>query len=147
MLGIIKHNDGTVSIVAFNVSFGNDNAAKLAHLQTLSKDGDIVDLISPEQLPDRYFREAWNHDLGIDLPKARNVHLDRLRKERDEKLQASDAKILVAKEQGDVQKEDTLKVKRQALRDMPTVAAPALEALTDPAQIKIYRPAILDEVL
>lgn len=71
-------------------------------------------IIDDSGLPDdRYFRSAWKHDDGIvsiDMDKARNIHMDKIRKARDAALEVLDVETLKGI---DVQKE------KQVLRDLP----------------------------
>jgi hypothetical protein len=62
---------------------------------------------------DKTFRDAWvaeGNKIGVDMEKAREVHLTRLRVRRDEKLAALDIETMMGK---DVQSE------KQVLRDLP----------------------------
>lgn len=72
------------------------------------------DYISHEEsevaLPDRTFRDAWGHDLKVDMPRARAIHMDKIRIARDEKLVGLDIETLRG---NDVQ------VAKQKLRDIP----------------------------
>lgn len=146
IIGLLKKPDGSVAAVYFNVNFTGD---RLAHLHQIKEEGDEVALVDSDivSFPDYSFRDAWTHDLTIDMQKARLIHLDRLRLERNEKLTASDIEYMKAMESGDMLRINAIKLKRQLLRDMPTNIASDLENIDNPADLKNFRPAILDEVL
>ena len=110
-----------------------------------------VAVIEKSALPaDRSFRAAWRQraqGVIIDIAKARDVHLVRLRAERDAKLSVTDGLMARATERGDAAERSKLAAQRQALRDMPANAAIALAAVEAPEDLKAIRPAILDEQL
>jgi hypothetical protein len=78
-------------------------------------------IIDPASLPqDRTFRNAWKDEgsrkIAIDMPRAREIHMDRIRIARDAKLEETDK--LVARLDGAAVPEE-LKAQRQKLRDIP----------------------------
>ena len=96
---------------------------------------------------DRYFRTAWidgGRAVGVDMPKARDVHRDQLRREREPLLDALDTEYLKADETGDIELKAAIADKKQALRDI--TADPAIEAATTPEELKAVRPVILDQI-
>lgn len=67
--------------------------------------------ISEEDIPkDKYFRDAWGHDLEVDMEKAREIHMNKIREARAEKLQALDIETL---------KGIDVQMEKQILRDIP----------------------------
>lgn len=93
--------------------------------------------------PDRIFRDAWKDEGGIkiDMPKARNIHLARIRSSRNEKLKSSDAEFLKTLESSNYQQTPELvaiKAKRQALRDIPQTFD--LTQATTPEELKALWP-------
>ena len=54
-----------------------------------------------------------------DMAKARAIHLDRIRKVRDKKLQELDVQSIRAIEDKDVPTENRIKAEKQVLRDLP----------------------------
>lgn len=93
----------------------------------------------------RLFRGAWkvNGDvIEVNMTKARDIHRDRLRQERDNELKKLDAKWFVAAEKGNTSLQSEIAAKKQKLRDAPshskiasakkpeTLAAITLEDLT-----------------
>lgn len=95
---------------------------------------------------DRYFRDAWcpcpNKGIKEDLDKCKNIHMDRLRIERNKKLEDSDKELLRAVESGDEAKVNEVKAKRIALRDMPQNCD--MSVCNSPDDVRAVRPAILD---
>lgn len=87
-----------------------------AHIRERSIPHDAINPISIEDadIPsDRYFRDAWRQDgkvIGVDMDKARTIHMKHIRKLRDKALEKLDIETMKGK---DVQKE------KQKLRDLP----------------------------
>ena len=84
---------------------------------------------------DRTFREAWeynNNSVNINMPKARNIHLNNLRIERDKKLVELDIETL---------KGNDIQAEKQILRDLP--ANIDLLAANTPEELKAIWPAEL----
>lgn len=93
-----------------------------------------------EVLPDRYFRDAWADDgtmLGVDMARARVLHLARLRARRDEELVRLDRDWMRAQGQGRPPEAAAIEAQRQALRDLPTRVAPLIAAAATPAELKL----------
>lgn len=99
--------------------------------------------IGPDEVPaDRTFRNAWKDDgkaLGVDLPKARDIHRERLRTLRAPLLTALDAEF--QRSYKDPAAMDAIEAKKQALRDV--TADPAIEAAKTPEDLKAVLPAAL----
>jgi len=55
----------------------------------------------------------------INMPKARGIHMDRIRQVRNKELANLDVPFMKALEDGDTDVQVTLKVKKQELRDIP----------------------------
>ena len=62
------------------------------------------------ELPDREFRDAWSHDVDVDMPRARKLHMNKIRKARDLKLEELDIETL---------KGNNVQIEKQKLRDIP----------------------------
>lgn len=94
---------------------------------------DIVD-----EATDRTFRNAWKDDgsakPGVDMPKAREIQRDRLRRMRDPLLAQLDLEYLQADEQGDQQRKRLIADRKQALRDV--TQHPSIDAATTPDELK-----------
>ncbi len=93
---------------------------------------------------------AWRWSAGaivVDMPTARSIKADLIRRERNSRLTASDGEMLKRSEQGNAANVAAYKSFRQRLRDMPATAAGALETLTTPTQLDAYAPPWPDEPL
>jgi len=92
---------------------------------------------------DRYFRNAWRLDKGIniDVECAQKIHLDCLRKVRNEKLVELDVPFQRAVEDKDEVMQDNIAAKKNKLRDMPQDVDMSL--LDTPEKIKAFVPDIL----
>ena len=100
--------------------------------------GDVRDASSLTVPTDRTFRGAWQYNgdaVEIDMAKAREIHKDNLRTERNERLAALDVSYMKALEAGSGAA--AIATQKQALRDVPADAritnaadADALKALT-----------------
>jgi len=92
---------------------------------------------------DRYFRNAWRLDKGInvDVECAKKIHLDCLRKVRNEKLVELDVPFQRALEDKDTVMQDNIAAKKNKLRDMPQDVDMSL--LDTPEKIKAFVPDIL----
>lgn len=104
-------------------------------------------IVDSSSLPsDRTFRDAWNYtDMQVNMPKARNIWKDYLRELRKPVLEALDAKFLKALEDGDVGAQNSIKSRKQLLRDAP--ALPSIASASTPEQLKAVMPtAITDPV-
>lgn len=96
----------------------------------------------PSTVPtDRYFRNAWKHDLTVDMAKAREIHRGVLRRIRDPLMKALDAEYLQADEKGKPQDKAAVAAKKQALRDV--TSDPAIEAAATPEELKTVIPPAL----
>jgi hypothetical protein len=117
-----------------------------AHVLAKSTRPDTVEIIdlpddwhaahSPDK--DRSFRNAWKWEGGkvdVDMPKARDIHMARLRTARDKKLEETD-KLIAALDNGPVPAE--LRTKRQKLRDLPQTTD--LSTATTPDELKAIWP-------
>jgi hypothetical protein len=100
--------------------------------------------IESSEIPvDRIFRNAWEDNGGVkvNMPKAREIHRDKLRALRRPVLEALDNDYLRADEQGDTAEKARIAVKKQALRDVTN--DPAIANATTPEQLRSVLPAAL----
>jgi len=68
------------------------------------------------------FRDAWKDtgsNVEVDMPKARGIHMDRIRAVRDTELAKKDIAFLRAVEAGDTGAQATIATEKQTLRDIP----------------------------
>lgn len=93
---------------------------------------------------DRYFRNACEWVAGacsVNLPKARLIHMGRIRLVRDKELALLDPLLMRAEEQGNVAEADRIKALKQRLRDIPQTFD--LSGHTTPETLKAAWPAEL----
>jgi len=95
--------------------------------------------IDSATLPDRTFRDAWKTAAGkvdVDMPKARAIHMARIRRVRDKELAKLDVawSRAIAKGVG----ADVVEAKRQKLRDLPQTFD--LTSSTTPEELKVMWP-------
>lgn len=113
---IIYVADGIVQTITVPQS---SNAAEIA---AISCGGAAYSVVEADALPDRMFQAAWNADLSIDMPKARDIWRDILRGQRASRWAALDAASLRAMEDSDSAGLNAVKAQKQALRDIPAHA-------------------------
>jgi len=75
-------------------------------------------IINDNQLPvDRVFRDAWTMT-GIDLEKAKDIWMNKIRVVRDEMLKELDVQWIRAMENGETKTAGDIAAKKQQLRDV-----------------------------
>ena len=83
-----------------------------------------IRVVDKSAIPDnRKFRDAWvsgDAEAVVDLPKARTIHMDRIREVRNGELQKEDINYQKALEADDASAKTAVATKKQALRDLPT---------------------------
>lgn len=135
--------DGSIAIVSMPIR--KDKPYSKARLQQAIDNHhvkvDSVREISREDLPllpngkiDRRFRNAWVSDgnkLFVDMPKAREIVLERVRVVRNAKLAELDIAWSRAVASNNELEAISIEGQRQALRDLPDTLAPKLEAAKD----------------
>lgn len=95
--------------------------------------------------PNRRFRDCWRR-MGmelpqVDMPLARTQRMNEVRRERGPKLAKSDVDLLKAQEAGNTTLQASLRVYRQALRDIPQTEQVNVEACTTPEHLETWAPA------
>jgi|TARA_R110000765_G_scaffold37213_6_gene82569 hypothetical protein len=102
--------------------------------------------IEEAQVPtDRSYRDSWEADgatkIKHNMPKARDIHRDKMRAVRAPKLTALDIDYQRADETGDTVKKSNIVAAKVALRDV--TAVPEIEAATDIDGLKTAWPDVL----
>lgn len=106
-------------------------------------------IIDEEHLPsDRHFRNAWTdeyptHTVDINIEKAKEIHLENLRFERNQQLQKLDIDYTIAHERGHTDVVEIIKEKKQTLREMPEIAKEEMKSISSVDELKEYKPTIL----
>ena len=57
--------------------------------------------------------------INVNMSKARAIHLEEIRKVRNEELAKEDVNLMIANESGTSSEQDAVKAKKQTLRDLP----------------------------
>lgn len=128
---VFKKIDGTCGIV---IPTGDVNDAKKDVPEGLD-----YRIIGADKIPeDRTFRDAWTDDndtetIDVDMGKAKIIHMDKIRRARDEKLKVLDIETMKGL---DVQSD------KQVLRDLPENTD--LNAVENPDDLKKIWPKELD---
>lgn len=102
---------------------------------------DVDELDAPA---DRTFRDAWsslNGTIQVNMPKARLIHMDLIRRVRDTELAKLDVPYMKALEAGDAAEQTSIAAQKQVLRDIPQTFN--LSAYTTPEGLKASWPAEL----
>ena len=99
-----------------------------------------------EAIPtDRSYRGAWTDTtpeltIDIDIVKAREIHLQRIRIKRNDELSKLDVEVMKAQDIGDTEKLAQIRQRKQELRDLPTTLRPALDAANSVDELKAIQP-------
>ena len=144
--------DGGVSVVnpapEFVASFPTEAEALVAiQAKSVPSDATDIEIVERAVLPtQRVFRDAWVKKIGgaeVDMPRARIIHLDRIRVVRDMELAALDVLFMRAIEVRDDVEQARLATLKQALRDIPQTFD--LLVYTTPETLKAARPPELTQ--
>ncbi len=99
-------------------------------------------VLQKDLLPYKYnnFYEAWSFNntktaVVVDMPKARTIHRDALRQERNKRLAPLDVAYMRALERADTTAAQEIAAQKQKLRDIP--AHPAIETAQTPDELMI----------
>lgn len=80
--------------------------------------------------------------ITVNMTKARDIQRDKIREERNAKLEEADVGYMQADEANDATRKLAIAAHKQELRD--ATADPAIDAATTPEELKAVRPACLD---
>ena len=123
---------------------GLTETAAIALLAAKDNPPDCVECYVKEEstLPvDRNFRAAWEAPTGtvkVNMPKARNIHMDRIRVARNTALAVLDIPFMKAVEAGDTAAQAAVTAQKQTLRDIPQDFS--LDAFDTPENLKAAVP-------
>ncbi len=123
----IKQLDGSISVIYPARKSKNDNETEDQWLERVFEQSTPVGLkyldINIDNVPlDRTFRNAWSlisKKITVDMPKAKTIHMDNIRKVRNTKLKEKDLDFLLAVEKKDIKNQDQIAIEKQILRDIP----------------------------
>jgi len=108
--------DGGISVLTPAESArlsGESDDSFLARIQAKDVPLDAINprLVDANEIPnDRTFRNAWSSDLNVDMPKARDIHMGRIRAARNIELTRLDIETM---------KGLNVQDEKQKLRDIP----------------------------
>lgn len=115
---VITYQEGDIVAVVYpspGVSIEDAVAASVP-------EGVPFSVVNAEDLPDRYFRDAWefNGPTGakVNVEKAKEVQRNVWRRIRASKLEALDLEVIKAVERGDAKRRNAIAAEKQALRDV-----------------------------
>ena len=94
---------------------------------------------------DRTFRDAWADitpelTIDIDMAKARDIHLGRIRIKRNAELSKLDIQATKAQDIGDAETLAQIRARKQELRDLPATLAPTLASAASVDALKAIQP-------
>ena len=107
--------------------------------------------VSHRQMPDsaiptdRTFRDAWADTspeltIDVDMAKARNIHLSRIREQRNVELAKLDVEAIKAQDMGNAETLAQIRTRKQELRDLPATLAPTLASAVSVDALKAIQP-------
>ena len=107
--------------------------------------------ISHREMPDdviptdRAFRDAWADTtpeltIDVDMAKARDIHLGRIRIKRNAELSKLDVQATKAQDIGDAVTLTQIRTRKQELRDLPATLAPSLASAVSVDALKAIQP-------
>jgi len=120
---IYTQEAGSIAVVIPTLEFIASNGDITVLAAKSVPKGVDYEVIPVDAIPtDRYFRNAWRWGNGIEIDRAHaeKIHLDNLRKVRDEKLKEMDIEYQKSLEFRDDVKMNAVAAKKKKLRDMPT---------------------------
>ena len=128
---VIKNPDGSIGIMHPVLDCG------LTLDEIIAKDvpkGVPYEIVEDSAIPvDREFRNAWKHDMTVDIPKAQEITKNRLRVERAPLLEKLDVEVM--KNITDPVKLAEIEVQKQVLRDITKV----VDTLTTVDELKAVK--------
>lgn len=147
----IARADGGVSIMTIPGIEGDASARIAAEIEKWQSTSPVKAVsygpIPDSAIPtDRSFRDAWapqGSAIGVNMTKAQDIQLGRIRAARDARLKALDLPFLRAVEAGDGAKQAEIARQKQILRDLPE--AIDLSSARTPEELKALWPTELSD--
>ena len=145
MKTVIKFTSGGVGIMTL---VAGANEAQVIEQWKLANPGKYI---SHRAMPDdviatdRTFRDAWADTtpevcIDIDMAKARNIHLERIRIKRNAELAKLDVEAIKAQDMGNAETLAQIRARKQELRDLPATLAPTLASASSVDELKAIQP-------
>ena len=145
MKTVIKCVDGSVQIMTLvaGADFATAiNKWKAAHPEKYLSHREMPDDVIPT---DRTFRDAWTDTtpeffIDIDMAKARDIHLNRIRVKRNAELSKLDIQATKAQDINDTATLTQIRSRKQELRDLPATLASTLASVVSADALKAIQP-------
>ena len=145
MKTVIKCTDGSVAVMTLVADADIDTAInkwKAVHPGNYLSHREMPDNVIPT---DRTFRDAWADTtpeltIDIDMAKARNIYLERIRIKRNAELSKLDIQATKAQDIGDAETLAQIRTRKQELRDLPVTLASALASAATVDALKAIQP-------
>ena len=145
MKTIIKCTDGSVAIMTLVEGADLDTVIskwQQVHPNMYLSHREMPDDVIPT---DRTFRDAWADitpelTIDIDMAKARNIHLSRIREQRNAELSKLDIEATKAQDMGNADALTQIRLRKQELRDLPVTLAPSLASAASVDALKAIQP-------
>ena len=117
---VFQNQDGSISVM----TVVGEDTAEVAVTEQAKQPGlaNATFLGRVDTLPDKTYRDAWRFNasnIETDMATARDIHMDRIRAERNEELVKSDNELRVAEDDDQVAEVAKVRAKRKMLRDIP----------------------------
>ena len=155
-LVVWEREDGGVSVTYINPGYTDPSQIEAAKIKAQgiieSERGPIIrhdydpDLL-PEPSNDQRFFDVWEwvgDAVVVNMPKARVLHMDKIRRVRNAELAKLDITYMRAIEAGDTDAQATIATEKQTLRDIPATFDLTTDVDT-PAALKSKWPSELPE--
>ena len=145
MKTVIKCTDGSVAVMTLVADADLDEAIskwKQVHPNKYLSHREMPDDAVPT---DRTFRDAWADTtpeltIDINMAKARDIHLGRIRIKRNAELSELDIQAIKAQDIGDAETLTKIRARKQELRDLPATLAPTLASAATVDALKAIQP-------
>lgn len=142
-----KSSTGTLCIMTPVLQAEETEAQALQRcLGLVPNDATDTTILASDSIPsNRSFRDAWDFEMdgaiSVDMPKAREIHLQRIREARNAKLEALDVETLKAIGAGDDTRRQEVEGIKQQLRDIPEEIN--LDQYQTPDELQAFWPELL----
>ena len=140
-------NDGTVTVLSVPATTGTIEQSKwyAKNIDTILSYSTVT---NDAEISDRTFRNAWEANqsrdgIKVNMTKARDIHMDKIRIMRDKKLDQLDVDYMRAQEQGNTTLINEIIAEKDRLRDLP--ATFDLSVAGSATELKALWPSNLDK--
>lgn len=153
MLGLAYESESGVSVVHPNPRLRRDGESEESFVARIAAksvpEKAVAVVINLDNLPtSRTFRAAWSiqgRGVAVDMPKARAIHMERIRAARDALLVRLDGEALAAMDQERNADLAEIRTTKQTLRDLPQTLD--LDKFKTPEELAAFWPDALDDTI